>query len=78
MIAIGSRVYLRACRGAGEPGTVVGQIRGRLVVFWKGLSHYGRHRPEALELAQQNESGLRQDSEIDVKAESPRNKGYSP
>jgi hypothetical protein len=52
MVQIGDRVFLRACR-AGEPGTVIRQERGKLVVHWQDLNMEGRHRPEALELAKE-------------------------
>jgi hypothetical protein len=53
LIQRGDSVYLRACRGAGEPGTVVRAERGRLVVYWADMDYWSRHRPEALEIALQ-------------------------
>ena len=50
MISLGARVYLRACR-AGEPGTVIREERGKLVVYWRDLDYWSRHLPEALEPA---------------------------
>lgn len=51
MIQLGDLVYLRACRGAGEPGTVIREERGRLVVYWRDLDFWSRHQAESLELA---------------------------
>lgn len=58
-IQVGSRVFLRACRGAGEPGTVIRCERGRLAVYWRDLDYWSRHQPESLEPAAADECGLR-------------------
>jgi hypothetical protein len=50
--AVGAKVYLRAGRNAGEPGTVIRVERGRMVIFWADLDYWSRHRPESLELAE--------------------------
>jgi len=48
----GARVYLKACRGAGPPGTVIRFERGRAVVFWGDMNFWSRHVPASLELAE--------------------------
>lgn len=53
-IPLGSRVWLRACGSAGEPGTVVREERGRLVVYWRDLDFWSRHRPETLIVAEES------------------------
>jgi len=50
MIQLGDRVYLRACFGAGEPGTVVREERGRVVVDWADVDYWSRHQREAVEI----------------------------
>ena len=54
MIAVGSKVYLRACH-CGQPGRVLRIERGKLVVLWADLgpTYIGRHRPDSLDLAEQ-------------------------
>lgn len=42
MIAIGARVFLKACR-CGLPGVVIRQERSRLVVYWPDMDHFSRH-----------------------------------
>ncbi len=39
MIQLGDRVYLRACRGAGEPRAVIRAERGGLTVYWHDLDY---------------------------------------
>ena len=57
MIAVGSKVYLRVCP-FGQPGTVVRIERNRAVVIWHDLDYDGRHKPESLmEAENQNETG---------------------
>jgi len=51
VIGIGAWVYLKACRGAGEPGTVIREERGKWVVHWADLNLSSRHREESLEIA---------------------------
>jgi hypothetical protein len=51
---LGAKVYLKTCPNAGEPGTVTGKQRGRILVDWPDLGHSTRHRPEALELAKEH------------------------
>ena len=51
MIALGDKVHLRACK-AGEPGTVIREDRGKLVVYWRDMDYWSKHRPEALERVQ--------------------------
>jgi hypothetical protein len=57
MIAVGSKVYLRAC-AFGQPGTVVRIERNRAVVLWHDLDYLTRHKPESLmEADNRNEIG---------------------
>jgi hypothetical protein len=49
MIPIGSGVYLKSCP-TGEPGTVTGEQRGRVLVHWADLNLSGKHRPETLQV----------------------------
>ncbi|MGO9326174.1 MAG: hypothetical protein ACLP07_16590 [Terracidiphilus sp.] len=58
IIAVGTKVYLKACR-AGEPGTVVRVERGKLVVYWRDLDYWSRHRLESLELAKEETAEAR-------------------
>ena len=51
MIMVGDKVFLRACRGAGERGTVIRPERNKLVVHWADMDLWSKHRPESLELA---------------------------
>ena len=51
MIGPGDRVFLRACRNAGQPGTVIRPERDKLVVHWKDMDFWSEHRAESLELA---------------------------
>jgi hypothetical protein len=60
-VALGSKVYLRACR-AGEPGTVIRFERGRFTVYWRDMDFWSRHVPEALEIAPSGFSGADPDS----------------
>jgi hypothetical protein len=53
-IQLGAKVFLRACSGVGEPGTIVRQERGKLVVHWKDLNVESRHKPEALEITKES------------------------
>lgn len=46
----GDKVFLKACR-AGEPGTVIRAERGKMVVYWRDMDYWSRHRPESLEPA---------------------------
>jgi hypothetical protein len=46
----GDRVYLRNCP-VGQPGSVLREERGRIVVNWSDLGLIGRHRAETLILA---------------------------
>jgi hypothetical protein len=56
MIAVGSKVYLRAC-AYGQPGTVVRMERNRAVVLWHDLDYLARHKPESLmEVGNRNEN----------------------
>jgi hypothetical protein len=48
--AIGAKVRLRHC-AFGEPGTVLRNERGKLVILWHDLDYLGRHRRESLMLA---------------------------
>ena len=52
---VGTKVFLRACR-AGEPGTVIREDRGKLVVYWRDLDYWSGHRPEALEPANETQN----------------------
>ena len=45
----GTRVRLLLCP-FGQPGVVLGQNRGKIVVEWTDLEFTGRHRPEDLVL----------------------------
>jgi len=49
-IPIGSRVLLASCPH-GEPGRVTGVQGGKISVRWSDLDYTGKHRPEALVLA---------------------------
>lgn len=50
-VTAGSRVYLKAARGAGEAGTVIRCEGQRVAVYWPDLDFVSRHRPESLEAA---------------------------
>jgi hypothetical protein len=43
VIELGTKVHLRACRH-GEPGTVIRQEHGKLVVYWRDLSRRSMRR----------------------------------
>ena len=47
-IRVGSRVYLHNCV-AGEPGCVVGFVRGKAKVLWPDLPEVGRHTFHAID-----------------------------
>ena len=51
--ALGAKVYLKTCPDAGEPGTVTGKQRGRILVHWSDLGLSTRHKPDALELVKE-------------------------
>lgn len=53
MIAIGAKVHLRGARGVGAAGTVIRFEDSRVVVYWRDLDFWSRHRPGSLELAQE-------------------------
>jgi hypothetical protein len=50
-ISQGDKVYLRNCP-TGQPGSVLREERGRIVVDWCDLKFIGRHRAASLVLAE--------------------------
>ena len=47
MIPLGARVRLQLCPH-GEPGVVVDQKRGKVIVEWRDLGLVGKHAEESL------------------------------
>lgn len=67
MIAIGSKVFLRACP-FGEPGRVLRVERGRLAVLWPDLgpTYIARHLIGSLMEAQHAPSSGQNQSQLDL------------
>lgn len=55
-IDVGSRVFLRGAR-VGAAGVVIRREGKRVVVYWRDMDFFSRHRPETLVLAEEKGGG---------------------